>query len=678
MAIQDELPDRLGPYRLLGRLGEGGMGVVYLAADAENRRVAVKVLRPQVAGDTTARRRLAREVETMRRVHSPFVAEVIDADVTGPVPYIVTRYVRGRTLEQVVEDRGPLRGLPLQRLACGLAGALAAVHAAGVVHRDLKPGNVMMVGDDPVVIDFGIAQAGDTTRLTETGMFVGTPGYLAPEVIEGKPGGQGADVHSWAATVAFAATGKPPYGTGTYEVVFFRILHGSPDLGGLPVPMYPLVAAALTREPGRRPSAAWLAAQVAALDLAAPAPAWQDAAAAAGAAGGGSRLMGGADAAAARGGGAGAPAYGGGAHAPAYGGGAGAPAYGGGAHAPAYGGGAGAPAYGGRGGRRARGRRARGRGAALGAASAPPVAAAPLRAGRAAGSVPGLSGAGASGAGATGVRAYETPGAVADLLPPVHYPPPRDVPPGRPQAGQPQGWAHGPAAKGPAREPVQGSAEPGRYAAQPGRPAPAPRRHRTLTFAVFVMAVGISVILPVAGTALVLALIAVFRAGDRAQRGLAARRSIRGPRPADALVVALSAPWALARSILLTMLVAPLLLLIAAVVAVALIIVMRGSQLLVVGAYAAGVFAALNCLGPGSRAPRRQLNRMFNAIAPTRLAGVAATIVLGALAAAFVSLAMIKAPVYWPAPDPHGLFGQVPGTGLFHAAVLRLRHAGLG
>jgi Protein kinase domain len=656
MAIQDALPDRLGPYRLLDRLGEGGMGVVHLAADAENRRVAVKVLRPQVAGDATARRRLAREVETMRRVRSRLVAEVIDADVTGPVPYIVTRYVPGRTLEQVVEDRGPLRGLPLQRLACGLAGALAAVHAAGVVHRDLKPGNVMMVGDDPVVIDFGIAQAGDTTRLTETGMFVGTPGYLAPEVIEGKPSGQGADVHSWAATVAFAATGKPPYGTGTYEVVFFRILHGSPDLGGLPVPMYPLVAAALTREPGRRPSAAWLAAQVAALDLTAPAPAWQGAPAAAGSAGGGSRLVGGADAAAARGGGAGAAAYGGG---------------------------AGAAAYGGRAGRRARGRRARGRRAALGAASPSPMAAAPLRgAGRSAGSGPGLSGAGASGAagaaGATGDRGYETSGEVADLLPPVHYPPPRDVPHGRPQAGQPQGWAHGPAAQQSARWPVQGPAEPGGYAAQPGQPAPAPRRHRTLTLAILVMAVGISVILPVAGTALVLALIAVFRAGDRAQRGLAARRGTRGPRPTDALVVVLSAPWALARSILLTMLVAPLLLFIAAVAAVALIVVMRGSQMLVVGAYAAGVFAALNCLGPGSRAPRRQLNRLFNAIAPTRLAAVAATIVLGALAAAFVSLAMIKAPVYWPAPDPHSLFGQVPGAGLFHAAVLRLRHAGLG
>ena len=605
MAIQDALPDRLGPYRLLDRIGEGGMGVVHLAADSENRRVAVKVLRPQIAGDTTARRRLAREVETMRRVRSPFVAEVIDADVTGPVPYIVTRYVRGRTLEQVVEDCGPLRGVPLQRLACGLAGALAAVHAAGVVHRDLKPGNVMMVGDDPVVIDFGIAQAGDTTRLTETGMFIGTPGYLAPEVIEGKPSSQGADVHSWGATVAFAATGKPPYGTGTYEVVFFRILHGSPDLNGLPVTMYPLVAAALTREPGRRPSAAWLAAQVAALDLTAPAPAWQ------------------------------APS----AH----------PA----ASVPLPGAGPGA----GSGGR---------------------SEAARPGAGPRAGPAGGLSAVGAAKAGAYQFGAYETPGDVADLLPPVRYPPPRDVPPGRPQAGQPRRRAYRAAAQRPAHGPAVGSAERGGYPAQPGRPPLAPRRHRTLTLAVLVMAVGITVILPVAGTALVLALIAVFRAGDRAQRGLAARRSTRGPRPTDALVVVLSTPWALARSILLTMLVAPFLLLIAAVVTVVLITVMRGSQLLVVGAYGAGVFAALNCLGPGSRAPRRQLNRLFNAIAPTRLAGAAAAIMLGALAAAFVCMAMIKAPVYWPAPDPHSLLGQLPGAGLFHGAFLRLWNAGLG
>ena len=187
MTAQDHTPDRLGPYRLLERLGEGGMGVVYLAADQQQRRVAVKALRPAIAADPNARRRLAREVETMRRVRSPFVAEVLDADVTSDPPYIVTRYVSGRTLEDVVGQDGPLTGAQLARVASGLALALSAVHAAGVVHRDLKPGNVMIANGEPVVIDFGIAQVPDSTRLTQTGMFMGTPGYLAPEVIEGKP-----------------------------------------------------------------------------------------------------------------------------------------------------------------------------------------------------------------------------------------------------------------------------------------------------------------------------------------------------------------------------------------------------------------------------------------------------------------------------------------------------------
>ncbi|HTZ30090.1 MAG TPA: serine/threonine-protein kinase, partial [Streptosporangiaceae bacterium] len=186
MTAQDHTPDRLGPYRLLERLGEGGMGVVYLAADEQQRRVAVKALRPAIAADPNARRRLAREVETMQRVRSPFVAEVLDADVTSDPPYIVTRYVSGQTLEDVVSQVGPLTGAHLARLASGLALALSAVHAAGVVHRDLKPGNVMIANGEPVVIDFGIAQVPDSTRLTQTGMFMGTPGYLAPEVIEGK------------------------------------------------------------------------------------------------------------------------------------------------------------------------------------------------------------------------------------------------------------------------------------------------------------------------------------------------------------------------------------------------------------------------------------------------------------------------------------------------------------
>src|SRR5450755_2046420 len=272
MTVQDRMPDKFGPYRVLERIGEGGMGVVYLATDSEQRPVAVKVLRPAVAGEPDGRRRLAREVETMRRVRSPFVAEVIDADVACDPPYIVTRYVRGRTLEDVVAQSGPLAGLALARLARGLAAALTAVHAAGVVHRDLKPGNVMMVDGEPVVIDFGIAQLPETTRITMTGMFMGTPGYLAPEVIEGKQSGQASDVHSWGATVAFAATGRPPFGTGSFETIFYRIVHGQPDLEGCPRPLLPLVAAALARDPARRPAATELAEWTGALTPAALEP----------------------------------------------------------------------------------------------------------------------------------------------------------------------------------------------------------------------------------------------------------------------------------------------------------------------------------------------------------------------------------------------------------------------
>src|SRR5215470_16584701 len=266
MTAEDQMPDRLGPYRLLERIGEGGMGVVFMAHDADSQTVALKVLRSVVAEEPISRRRLAREVETMRRVRSPYVAEVIDADLTGDMPYIVTRYVPGRTLEQVVTESGPLPPPALARVACGLADALAAVHAAGVVHRDLKPSNVMLLDELPVVIDFGIAQGPDATRLTLTGMFMGTPGYLAPEVIEGRPSSEASDVHAWGATVAFAAIGRPPYGTGPYEGIFYRIVNGQADLNGAPAPLLPLLAAALARDPAHRPSAVQLRAQAAVLD----------------------------------------------------------------------------------------------------------------------------------------------------------------------------------------------------------------------------------------------------------------------------------------------------------------------------------------------------------------------------------------------------------------------------
>jgi hypothetical protein len=266
MTADGQMPGPLGPYQLLRRIGEGGMGVVYLAQDAGGRSVALKVLRSSVAGEPTARRRLAREVETMRRVRSPYVAEVIDADLAGDTPYIVTRYVPGRTLDQVVHESGPLPPPALLRLACWLADALAAVHAAGVVHRDLKPGNVMLLGEVPVVIDFGIAQGPDATRLTMTGMFMGTPGYLAPEVIEGQPSSEASDIHAWGATVAFAACGHAPFGTGAYEAIFYRIVNGQPDLTGAPAPMLPMLAAALARDPARRPGAVQLSTQAAVLD----------------------------------------------------------------------------------------------------------------------------------------------------------------------------------------------------------------------------------------------------------------------------------------------------------------------------------------------------------------------------------------------------------------------------
>ena len=266
MTAEDQMPGRLGPYSLLGRLGEGGMGVVFLARDASGQTVALKVLRSVVAEDPMARRRLAREVETMRRVRSPYVAEVIDADLAGGTPYIVTRYVPGRTLDQVVSEGGPLPPSALLRLASGLADALAAVHAAGVVHRDLKPSNVMLLGELPVVIDFGIAQGPDATRLTMTGMFMGTPGFLAPEVIEGQASSEASDIHAWGATVAFAATGHPPFGSGAYETIFYRIVNGQPDLTGAPSSLLPLLKSALARDPVLRPPAVEVSARAAALD----------------------------------------------------------------------------------------------------------------------------------------------------------------------------------------------------------------------------------------------------------------------------------------------------------------------------------------------------------------------------------------------------------------------------
>jgi serine/threonine protein kinase len=264
--------DRLGPYRLIRRLGEGGMGVVHLAVDPQGRQVAVKVLRSEVTGDDVARRRLSREVETMRRVRSPHIAEVVDADVTGSRPYIVTRYVPGRPIDEIVKQDGPLSEEALVRVAYGVAEALVAVHAAGVIHRDLKPGNVLMMDGDPVLIDFGIAQAVDATRLTQTGMFIGTPGYLAPEIIEGHEAGPEIDIHAWAGTLLFAATGQPPFGKGTLEMIFFNITAGKANVDAAPQVLRPILRSALNRDPAARPTASELARRTAQLLPATPRP----------------------------------------------------------------------------------------------------------------------------------------------------------------------------------------------------------------------------------------------------------------------------------------------------------------------------------------------------------------------------------------------------------------------
>ncbi|GAA2848820.1 hypothetical protein GCM10010517_06120 [Streptosporangium fragile] len=260
--------ERLGPYRLLSKLGAGGFGEVHLALDPGGRTVAVKILHPHVAADETALTRLAREVETMRRVRGPYVAEVLDASLQGARPYLVTRYVQGRPLSTVVAAEGPVSGDDLVRLARGLAEALVAVHAAGVVHRDLKPANVILADGEPVVIDFGIACALDSPSVTASGTVLGTPGYLAPEVLEDTGSGPESDVFSFGATLAFAATGRHPYGTGPASAVGYRVVHHPPDLDGVPGWLGPLLEECLLRDPAARPDAATLLER---LDAAAPA-----------------------------------------------------------------------------------------------------------------------------------------------------------------------------------------------------------------------------------------------------------------------------------------------------------------------------------------------------------------------------------------------------------------------
>ncbi|WP_433182296.1 serine/threonine-protein kinase [Actinoallomurus sp. CA-150999] len=248
----------LGSYELLERVGEGATSVVYRATDRFGRTVAVKEPRREVAHDPTVRRRLRREARTMARVRSPYVAEALDACLDGDRPYLVTEYVAGVPLRDLVTMYGPLWEEALWGFAGRFAQGLAAVHGAGVLHRDLKPGNVMVVGGIPKIIDFGIAQETGAEQVTQPGVLTGTPGYVAPELIDGGRCSEASDVFSWAATVAFAATGRPPFGAGSLHGICFRVLRGAADLDGVPERLLPLLRHALVRDPAARPAASWL------------------------------------------------------------------------------------------------------------------------------------------------------------------------------------------------------------------------------------------------------------------------------------------------------------------------------------------------------------------------------------------------------------------------------------
>jgi outer membrane protein assembly factor BamB len=247
-------PVQLGPYRLAGRLGGGGMGRVFLASSPAGRAVAVKAVRAELAEDPGFRRRFVREVEAARRVSGPFTAAVVDADPDGTPPWLATEYVPGLSLKAALDAHGALPEGTVRALGAALAEALESVHAAGVVHRDLKPSNVLLAVDGPRLIDFGIALASEGTRLTVTGAMVGTPGFMSPEQLRGGEVGPLSDVFSLGAVLAYAATGAGPFGGGSVHALNYRVVHGPPDLSGVPAGLVDVVTRCLDKDPGRRPT----------------------------------------------------------------------------------------------------------------------------------------------------------------------------------------------------------------------------------------------------------------------------------------------------------------------------------------------------------------------------------------------------------------------------------------
>lgn len=249
-------PSRIGPFHIIGRLGAGGMGTVHAAVADDGMRVAVKVIHPEQAQEPEFRARFKREVELSSRVTGPYLVPLLAADPDAPTPWLATAYVPGPTLDQHITAQGSLTENALYAFAVATAQALAAIHAVGVTHRDVKPQNVLLTPDGPRVLDFGIAHSADTTGVTRTGVMTGTPGWISPEQYRRGTAGPAGDVFAWGALVAYAGTGRLPFGTGAPDVVAFRVMSGEYDLNGIPAALRGIVERALAQEPDDRPSAA--------------------------------------------------------------------------------------------------------------------------------------------------------------------------------------------------------------------------------------------------------------------------------------------------------------------------------------------------------------------------------------------------------------------------------------
>jgi serine/threonine protein kinase len=254
-------PRHVGSYRLVARLGTGAMGRAYLATTRTGHYVAVKIIRPEHADNPEFRKRFAREIAAVGKVHGRHVATLIDADPQAETPWLITPYVAGPSLQEAVDTHGPLTSDAVWRLAAGMAEGLQVIHDAGMVHRDLKPGNVILAADGPYVIDFGIARAADASQLTATANRPGTPAFMAPEQALGQPAGPAADVFAFGVTLAYAATGRAPFGDGSSDGVLYRVIHEPPNLLGVDGDLRSLIEPCLDKNPEHRPLPAELLAR---------------------------------------------------------------------------------------------------------------------------------------------------------------------------------------------------------------------------------------------------------------------------------------------------------------------------------------------------------------------------------------------------------------------------------